>query len=231
MNEPKDYYFQLEAFCGRHPALYFTLFAHRYPFNQMKVTPQTQICIEGFPRSANSYAVVAFRLANPGVKIGHHLHVAAQLIRAAHLRIPTLLLIRPPEEAVASFMVFQKSTEADRYLRTYIHFYKALRTVRSSMVIADFKTVITDMNALIEALNTRFRTSFKRLKNPAEREPEIIEKLKKVNRQFFSGQTNKSMYPDAGRRVAKEQAKKKIIISRLFTTAHEIYLEFASGSV
>ena len=40
----------------------------------------------GFPRSANTFAVVAFQQAQrESVRVAHHLHMPAQVIRAAQL--------------------------------------------------------------------------------------------------------------------------------------------------
>ncbi len=221
-----DLFYHLQSLLGAYPKLYYPLFARKYPFNQMAVRNNTQICIEGFPRSANSYAVVAFRLANPDVGIAHHLHVPAQLIQARRLDIPSVLLIRKPEEAVASFLVFQHSENADLYLKAYIRFHKALRSIRPHLVIADFQTVIKNMNAIIRALNETYRKDFNFLRNQAEQENEIFAKLKKVNNQFFAGQKNKSMYPDESRKQAKERAKEMVLQSRWLPKAQEWYLEF-----
>lgn len=220
-----DFFYYVQSVLGQFPSLYFKIFARTYPFNKMKIEPDTGICIEGFPRSANSYAVVAFRLANPEVKIAHHLHVPAQLLQAVTWKIPAVFLIREPLEAVSSFMVFQNSQNADLYLKAYIRFYKVLKKVHSSLVVISFDTVIHDFDVLIKQVNQRFATNFNLLGNQAEREQEIFEKLKKVNDQFFKGQWQKSMYPDEMRKKYKEQAREFVLKSSLYPTA-EKYFEF-----
>ncbi len=192
----------------------------------MKVRPDSDICIEGFPRSANSYAVVAFRLANPQAKIAHHLHVPAQLLRARKWKIPSVLLIREPQQAVASFLVFQNSTNADVYLKAYIRFHRALLSVQNDLVIADFNIAVQNINALIRAVNAKFDQQFQYLDNQAGREEEIFVKLKEVNDRFFAGQPNKSMYPDEHRRQAKEQARQRVEQSRYVEMAQALYQRF-----
>mgnify|MGYP007017151076 CR=1 FL=1 len=57
------------------------------------VTRNTRITIEGYPRSANTYAVYAFKHVN-AIKwneIAHHLHVQAQIIRSIKYKIPVIL--------------------------------------------------------------------------------------------------------------------------------------------
>ncbi len=229
--ETKDIYYFLQNWLGCYPSVYFRLFARKYPFNRVKVRPDSDICIEGFPRSANSYAVVAFRLANPQAKIAHHLHVPAQLLQARKWEIPAILLIREPEQAVASFLVFQNSNNADWYLKAYIRFHRALLSVQNDLVIADFNVAVQNINALIRAANAKFNQQFQYLDNPSGREEEIFVKLKEVNDRFFAGQRNKSMYPDEHRRQAKEQARQRVQQSPYLKMAQEYYRRFLEQGI
>ena len=70
----------------------------------------TDCVIEGFPRSANSFAHWAFRRSQPEdcvLKVGTHTHSPAQVIQAVRWDIPTMLCIRPPRSAVRSAVAFQ----------------------------------------------------------------------------------------------------------------------------
>ncbi len=156
----RDRLYVVQNFVGR-TDYYYPLFARQYPFNRMKTEPTTGIVIEGFPRSANSYAVVAFKLVNPNVPVGHHLHVPVQLKRAARFNIPAVMVLRAPEEAVASFMVFQNSLNADLYVQEYVRFYRALLPCTKHLLVASFETIISDMNRIIAAVNQRFDQQFK----------------------------------------------------------------------
>jgi len=70
--------FALRAALGQHPWLYFALQHLRPSRRHLLVTKDTEIVIEGYPRSANTFAVVAFLLAQGHpVKIAHHLHVSS----------------------------------------------------------------------------------------------------------------------------------------------------------
>src|SRR5215211_5813810 len=98
-------WFQIHA--GGHPAVYFSLYRLMRQDVSRIVTPDTQLVIEGFPRSGNSFARSAFVMAqseSPGkIRIAHHMHVPAQVVRAARWQIPTLVVIRRPRDAVLSF--------------------------------------------------------------------------------------------------------------------------------
>jgi len=70
---------------GRRPRLYHWTYRLRDGYADRLVTDATDLCVEGFPRSANSFAVGAFEHAQPEpLSIAHHNHVPAPvlLIRA-----------------------------------------------------------------------------------------------------------------------------------------------------
>ncbi len=226
----KDRKYYLHATVGRHPTLYYKLYARRYPFSEMAVRDETDICIEGFPRSANSYAVVAFKLDNPGIKPGHHLHVPAQIMRACQLNKPVITVIREPQEAVASFLVFQSSVNVDLYLKLYIDFYKSLFSYQDKIIVADFKTVTSDFNSVIERVNQKYGTQFNGIKDLNQRQNKIFSRLEEINRQFFAGHQQKSMAPDKRREKIKEQARQRVLKNSRLAAAQQIYDSFIKES-
>jgi hypothetical protein len=74
--------------------------------DDLLVTRETGLVIEGFGRSGTTFANFAFLSAQTlPVKTVHHTHAAAQIIVAARMGIPTLLIVKPPLEAALSHMV------------------------------------------------------------------------------------------------------------------------------
>jgi hypothetical protein len=161
---------------GRHPSLYFPVFRRRNGYRGLLVTEDTDLCIDGFPRSANSFAVGAFEHAHEsGLSIAHHTHVPAQLLRATDLGIPTVALIRDPVDAVVSGrgLELQIAAVNDRpeppmhvsfgqRLQAWIDFYRCVEPYTDYLVIAPFEVVIRDMNLVVDAVNRKFGTSFAR---------------------------------------------------------------------
>src|SRR5687768_15078094 len=100
--------YSVRAVLSRYPSLYLSMVRRKY-WGQI-VEAGTELVIEAFPRSGNTFAVVAFQLAQARpVKIAHHLHAAAQVTRGVRLRKPTLVLIRDPLKAVSSHLVREPS--------------------------------------------------------------------------------------------------------------------------
>jgi len=126
------------------------------------VSETTEIVIEGYPRSGNTFAVVAFRQAQGReIEIAHHLHAAAQIKRAARLDVPAIVLIREPSEAILSLVVRDPHASMRWALRSYIRFYSAVVPYLEKTVVAPFATVTSDLASIIRTVNTRYGTAFK----------------------------------------------------------------------
>jgi len=130
-------------------------------FLRRAVRRSTKICIEGYPRSANSYALLAFRRWNPGLRVANHLHTPLQITRAAKLGVPCAVLIRPPVDAVASVLVMERERISDTAAyRAYIHFYSRSLRVRDRVVVAPFEDVTRDPAAMVDRINALYGTAF-----------------------------------------------------------------------
>jgi hypothetical protein len=126
------------------------------------VSRSTEIVIEGFPRSGNTFAVVAFRFAQDRqLKMAHHLHAAAQIKRAAQLHIPAIVLIREPSEAILSVLVRDPHASTRWALHSYIRFYSAVAPHLEKTVVAPFAIVTSDLASIIRVVNKRYGTAFK----------------------------------------------------------------------
>lgn len=140
----------------------------------MPVTGRTALVIEGFPRCANTYAYTAFWIANGrDLEIAHHTHAASAVVLGARRRLPVVVLVRPPLEAVASWLVFRPELTAREALAAYLRFYRAALRVRDRVVVAPFDVVVGDFSQVIEAVNRRFGTSFAPYEATPENEARI----------------------------------------------------------
>lgn len=121
---------------------------------------QTDIVIEGYPRSANTFAVEAFRLLNGSdVRLAHHLHVPLQIKRAAKMKKPVLLLIRAPEDAVIAQSLCGILSLKEE-LQLYINFYEGVMPFIDCVELVLFEEVTSDFGNVMVRLNQRFGSSF-----------------------------------------------------------------------
>jgi hypothetical protein len=143
---------------AEHPA-YLTVARRRH--GAAVVSESTELVIDGFTRSASTFAVVAFQLAQPRpVRVGHHLHAPGQVIRAAQLSVPVLLTVRPPEDTVLSLVVREPYVTIPQGLQAYARFHERLLGYRHAMVVADFPEVTEHLDRAITRVNARFGTAF-----------------------------------------------------------------------
>jgi hypothetical protein len=141
-------------------------------------TGATEICIEGFLRSGNTFAVIAFQRAQPRVvSIAHHVHAAGAVIAAARMGTPTLVLIRPPEESVLSYVIRWPSLTIGQALRGYRRFYGPLVAYRERFVVGRFEEVTSDLGAVVRRVNDRFATDFVPYEPTRENERAVHEEL------------------------------------------------------
>jgi hypothetical protein len=163
----------LQIHVGGHPAVYFGLYRLLRTRQDLSraVTPNKQVVIEGFPRSGNSFARRAFIMAQNEIfdatRIAHHLHVPAQVVRAAQWQIPTLVLIRRPRDAVLS-LVIRDPISVDQALRYYVSFYEVAEKYRDAYVLGLFEEVTEDFGQVIRRLNDKFGTTFSLFRHDEE---------------------------------------------------------------
>jgi hypothetical protein len=148
------------------PALFIPAYRLFGKKRQLLVGQDTEIVIEGYPRSANSFAVVAFEMAQQRpVRIAHHLHAAAQVLAAARRQLPCIVLVRNPFDAIASLLVRERGLQPARAIADYVTFYGAVEPVRDCCVVAAFERVTTRYDAVMRDVNAKYGTAFREFVN------------------------------------------------------------------
>ena len=128
-----------------------------------RLDSSTVLLISGYPRSANSYARIAFEVANPehANHLSSHLHSPWATKKAIHLGVPVILLIRRPLEAVASLVQADPSLPLDAALRLYLRFYRDLFDIRGDVEVVSFDDAVGDFASVISRCNSRYGTRFR----------------------------------------------------------------------
>lgn len=127
------------------------------------VDDDTDLVIESYPRCASSFALAAFNLAQRPTlyRVAHQTHAAGHVIEAVRRAVPTLVLIREPEDVLVSNMIRHPKRTVGDLLRGYLRFYEPLQPHRDGFVVGTFDEVTGGrMDALIRRINRRFGTSF-----------------------------------------------------------------------
>jgi hypothetical protein len=197
-------------------------------FSNRIVDSRTEICIEGFPRSANSYFYHVFTRFNPAVRVAHHLHVAGQVERSCRRRIPTVVLMRDPLDAVSSLLVADPDLPPRLALASYIRFYERIWAWRSSFVLALFQDATERPETVIGRLNDRFQSRFRQGRVPAALRDEIFHTLERHN--AAEGQARLLIArPAAFKDEAKSGVREAVARSRLARRAIDLYTRYRAS--
>lgn len=122
---------------------------------------RTELVIDGFQGSANSFATYAFKAAQTdSVELTHHLHSPAQIIDAVSKDIPVLLTIREPENTVISLTRRWPHLSVEQGLKGYIKFYKKLKPYKEQMIVSTFESTTQQLDEIIKLINQKFHRSF-----------------------------------------------------------------------
>jgi hypothetical protein len=155
----KDVRYSVRTRISRLP--WYLELARRGRHRDEAVDEETVVVIDGFPRSANTFASIAFQVAQERpVKIAHHLHSVANIVAGIEGDIPVLALIRHPCDTVVSEVLREEPVSIRTVLAAYCRFYEALAPYVERLVVGRFEQATTEFGSLIHRINDRFGTSF-----------------------------------------------------------------------
>lgn len=174
----KDFYFwyrtvryEFRCWAAKYPRLYAALLKLK-PNDELGARlagPHTDIVIDAFPRSGNTFAYFAFQMSQKReMNVGHHAHAPSQFVLAERYRVPSVLIVRAPEDAVCSFVLREKVISLRQALRMWINFHESVLPYKEVIVISSFEDAITDFGAVIRKVNRKWGTDFSPFEHTAE---------------------------------------------------------------
>jgi hypothetical protein len=241
------------------PRLYFPLLRilhllHRIGFPMERIVPvgairidriatrRTAIVIEGFERSANTFAQQAFEDAQTDpVEVAHHLHVPAQVVAGCRLGIPTIVLIRKPQDAVVSDLIRGgRELSAKNILMRlsdWINFYSPLVELRTQFIVASFEEVTKDFGAIIEAVNRKWGQRFCKFDHTDENVKRVFEAIDQRNSNTYNAGRGALEHmvarPSKDRQAVARSAIETINLDQKVRSsmekANDLYLLFVPG--
>lgn len=119
------------------------------PTNKLHIVPnKTKLCVEGFPRSANSTLSWEINRLNKDLYFGrnvfaHHSHSTAQIRLAIQNKIPTFVLIRNPVDAIVSYHIYSGRPISD-CATMWFNFYTQIQGIRNRFELIKFDDIVAD---------------------------------------------------------------------------------------
>jgi hypothetical protein len=148
---------ELSLHLADHPRLFYPVMRQRTAYRGVLISRQTELVIEGYPRSGNTFAVAAVQFAQGRpMAIARHTHAPAQVMEATRRRLPTIVLLRDPRDAGLSLVIRERHVSPALALRRYLRFYGRLAPFSNRFIVATFAQVTTDLGAVIERVNSRW---------------------------------------------------------------------------
>jgi len=190
------------------------------------------LCIDGFPRSANSFAVNLIKNAYSSLNIIHHAHAPAVIKKALKDNIPTFVLVRKPIDAIASEYIRAQYREKRTYhvpnlIKRYYQYYQVANENIGDLYIIRFETVTDSpeeyMRYVFETINVSSEVNYS----------DIISTTKNAG---ASKITENNIYtisvPVQERNYYKEQIVRDLMPRYDFTRVNELYTKvFDQASV
>lgn len=180
---------KLVTFMSSTPSLYYGMRRLTNRMDDFCTTADSEIVIEGYPRSANSSTVYEFiHRQGRDIRVAHHKHHAAQILRGVELGKPAVALIRPHRDAILSNLALGREAlirEGESAMGrvnfltledvtvSWLQFYRAILPLAATIVIAPFKEVTADISHMIEDINSRYGTSYIVKREDAAEKPKL----------------------------------------------------------
>lgn len=142
------------AVVERFPSIYMRIARHRTP-ERDGLDGTTDVLIEGFPRSGNSFLVSWIATANPDLHIASHMHSIAHVHAALRRDLPVVVVIREPEAALASLAVYNPNLALDAHIERYRRFHQAVIEVADDVIVSPFPVTTGKPERVVDELQRR----------------------------------------------------------------------------
>lgn len=154
---------QLRTLLENFPAVHMRFYvwrARRHGYAVSELHRSSQLAVVGYEGSGNTFFRVAFNRVNPDAELASHVHTAGLAAAATRLRVPLLILVRDPADAVASKLArFAEAPSIEWALADYARLYERCRRYIDDSVVATFEAATTRPGAITAAVNERFGVS------------------------------------------------------------------------
>lgn len=179
----------------------------------------SQLCIEGYPSSGNSFSFAVLRLANPQVRIAHHCHSAANLRIALDYGVPAICLVRDPTDAIASRLA-RFSGSVREAVAEYVDFHDVAFACRDRLTVVTFDEVTRDTGRFLGRVTQASGVSF---------EVSDVDALSRAARDYMKQWTDRNddpgriSLPNDAREYAKQRLRASVRSSARFAEAEALW--------
>jgi hypothetical protein len=176
-----------------------------------RITERTDLVVEGYPRSGNTFLTAAIRhAAGPDLTVASHVHTPSQVVLAVRRKVPTVVVIRRPADSVVSLAVAAPHVPLDLALREWIDHYRRLWPLRHGFVIATFDHATSDAGSVIQRLNQRFGLAIPEFVHDERSERGARDLMAADHERYHASDPLSAPWPTASRSDARRRLKSEL---------------------
>lgn len=183
----------------------------------------TDLCIEGFMSSANTFAFNALYCVRPDLDIARHKHVVANLKRAVEHEVPTVILFRDPDDCIPSAVSRFRPSLAEAIQR-YLYFYQyVVDEMKSDILLVSFEEMTQEVEATIRRISSfaAFDVDTDRLEGVEERAKERIRCRTKRREKT----TERISLPKEEREKKKNKIREELVRHSKYEDVRDLYCQ------
>jgi hypothetical protein len=184
--------------------------------NDLIVSRKTDLCIEGYPRSANTFACMLLYNINPNINIAHHTHSIANLKLALRYEIPAFVLIRFPIDAIVSYLIRREAflgyndQDIIYAMREYADFYNFVILNINELNIVKFEEIVDYTSKFLVSIKKNSDVDILHIEDLKVIKDKTKASIVKLSKRLK--ENSKSIaFPNGKRKKIKEEKKEKLI--------------------
>jgi hypothetical protein len=202
-----------------HDPLFLPIFLRLTPEGtSRKITEQTQLVIEGFPRSGNTFTVFAIQdAADYRLRIASHVHHPAQVKQALDRGVPTILVVREPVAALSSYLAYGQHGRPATVLKEYSSYHRELIPYVDQLLVCDFDEIVSDLSAIISRINDRFSMAIPAFDQSPANVERVFEEIARQHNLLHRGMDPDNVVPrpTIARHEVSERARSGLLDERV----------------
>lgn len=196
---------------------------------------ESDIVIEGYPRSSNTFLVdyIRYLYDREGLeqlKIGHHTHNYKNVELGFAYKIPVIILIRAPENAILSSYIYTGvESPLDNRFQHYISFYTDVKRDIDRVLVIRFEEVVNCIDMVISKIRDRFGLPIPTPALSNDELAEVTDMERKRGMKLHGDKYNtRNALPNKERNILKKKYSSLISEHSRMSEASELYLSLLS---
>lgn len=181
----------------------------------------TDLCVEGFESSANTFAFNVLHCVRSDLAIARHKHVVANLKRADDYGVPTVILFRNPADCIPS-TVSRFRPSLSEAVQRYLYFYQyVVDEMKSDVLLVSFEELTQEVEDTVRRIGSfaEFEIAEDRLEGVEERAKERIRCRTKQR----ANTTEQISLPREEREQKKIEIREELVQHPKYIEAEDLY--------